>query len=208
MKIKVELWSVTPDAELLIEKCARTSYKSEGKIKEGSAAVLIKKLLGWGHESVLEHAVATFKISGISRACSHQLVRHRLVAITQKSQRYVNEEGFEFVIPPSVKIIENADVGFHTLMHEAQRYYEIMLEHGVPKEDARFVLPNACETELVMTANFREWRHICELRGSTGAQWEIRQVAVRVLEQLKIIAPNVFFDLNIEEQNGEPIVKK
>jgi thymidylate synthase (FAD) len=190
----VRLKAITPDPEIIIAEAARTCYDSFGKQSEESDARLIKHLLKSGHHSVFEHAVATFLISGISRACSHQLVRHRLAAYSQRSQRYVKETGFEYVTPPWIEI-EGMSEFYDDIMADLQSAYSNLIGAGVKPEDARFVLPNACCTEIVMTANFREWRHIISLRGlNIKAQWEINEMAKQILRILALHAPLIFED--------------
>ena len=189
----VELISSTPNPEELIERAARSCYASECKGEEVRQKFL-RGLAKSGHESPMEHAVATFRIVG-SRAFTHQLVRHRLASYSQKSQRYVKEDDFKWVLPPSVQHNEEAYKVFSTAMHDTRIAYGQLIALGIPKEDARYVLPNACETEIVMTANFREWRHFINLRADSHAQWEIREVAEMVLKQLYQIAPSIFEDL-------------
>ena len=194
--VRVELLSVTPDAEALIARCARISHRSEGKASPEADRELIRKLIRWGHESVLEFAHAVFLIEGISRACANQLTRHRLASFVQESQRYVDVRDRNLVHPPSLK----GELWEKTLrLHEQARLlYEELLQEGIPKEDARYVLPIGTETRLVMCANFRELRHIIRLRGSKAAQWEIREVARRMLELMRKEAPSVFCDLEVE----------
>ena len=136
-----------------------------------------------GHESVIEHVNATYMIQGVSRALTHQLVRHRLVSFSQASQRYINQDHFEFVLPKS---IENSlgEEYFSCRMELIQQWYTEMVEAGVPKEDARFVLPNAATTKIQMTCNLRELLHIFRLRLPANAQWEIRQLAKSILDSL------------------------
>lgn len=196
--MKVELLSITPNAEQLIEQAGRTCYQSQEKITGESAAGFIRRLIRSGHESVLEHATATFRLSGVSRALTHQLVRHRLCSFSQQSQRYVNEAGFEYVTPPSIQQNEAALMWFRDLMQKINFIYSELKARGIPKEDARFVLPNACTSEIVASANFREWRHIIELRCGVHAQWEIREACEEILKILKIEAPAVFKDFVIE----------
>ena len=190
--MKVELLAITPNAERLIELAARTCYQSADKSTEGSAGKLIRRLLASGHETPIEHAYATFRISGCSRAMTHQLVRHRLMAVSQKSQRYVSETGFQYVVPPSVATEDEDD--FRNDMETIRRMYQKWKERGVRNEDARFVLPNACASEIVISANFREFRHIFSLRCSPHAQWEIRKASTIMLQELHKHAPNVFGD--------------
>ena len=190
----IELLSITENAEELIEKAGRVCYDSKAKNPE-SKNTFIQSIIKRGHLSVIEHASATFKISGISRACSHQLVRHRLVVHSMRSQRYVKEGEFDYVIPQY--ICENPSLLkiYNDFMESSQATYDILLNGGAKPEDARFVLPNACTTITVMTANFREWRHIIELRISKKSQWEIRNLMLKILFTLNEYAPNVFRDL-------------
>ena len=191
--MKVELLAITPDAEALIARCARISHRSEAQASPEADARLIRKLIELGHESVLEHASATFLIEGISRSCMAQLTRHRLASFTVESMRYVDMSCQGVVVPDS---IQSRDV-YMEAVGSAFRAYEELLDMGVPKEDARFVLPIGTQTRLVMTANFRELRHIIRLRGSKAAQWEVRRVAKRLLEIMREEAPNVFGDLEV-----------
>ncbi len=167
-----------------------------------SAHKFIEMLIKTGHTSVLEHAVATFRVEGGSRAFTHQLVRHRIASFTQQSQRYVEESGFSYVIPPSIEKKDEARRIFLDLIEHSKEAYKKLLDLGVKKEDARFVLPNAVCSEIVITANFREWRHIFELRGHPSAQWEIRKMAVEILKILKKEAPSVFFDFEVDEERN------
>jgi len=204
--MEVELISITPDAERLIERAGRTSHLSFGREGKDSEKKFIKMLIRLGHHSVLEHACATFRVSGVSRALTHQLVRHRLCSYTQQSQRYVSESNFDYVEPQSMKKNNETHHLFKEFMERAKRTYCRLQELGIKNEDARFVLPTAVCTEIVITANFREWRHIIELRGAPGAQWEIREMAVRILRVLKESVPTVFFDFEIDEK--EKVVRQ
>lgn len=191
--MQVELIAITPAPETVIELAARTCYQSQDRSGSASAGVLIRKLLAMGHETPLEHAYATFRISGCSRAMSHQLVRHRLIAVCQKSQRYVPESGFEFVTPPGLS--DRDRTAFEADMKTIRCMYDKWKRHGWRNEDARFVLPNACTTELVISANFRELRHIFTIRCSPHAQWELRAACTQMLQILAPHAPAVFEDL-------------
>jgi len=205
--MKVELLSITPDAEKLIETAGRISHLSYDKQTEDSYKEFIKRIIKLGHFSILEHAYATFKISEISRACSHQLVRHRICSFTQQSQRYVDESNFEYIIPDSVSNNLKAYELFTDFVNKAKSVYIELLKLGIKKEDARYVLPNATTTQIIMTANFREWRHIIELRGNINSQWEIRRIMIEILKILKSYAPNCFEDFEIDEER-ETIIKK
>lgn len=199
--MKIELLSITPNAEKLIEKAGRTAYLSFKKQKEGSEKEFIRMIVKSGHHSVLEHAFATFRITGSSRAFTHQLVRHRLCSFTQQSQRYVDESNFSYIEPESIKANGEAHSLFVDFIKEAKGVYTKLQKLGIKNEDARFVLPNAVESQIVVTANFREWRHIIELRGSPNAQWEVRKVAIEILRILKKYASSVFEDFEIDEEN-------
>jgi thymidylate synthase (FAD) len=197
---KVELLFVTPNAEKLIEAAGRTSYLSFPKQKESSEKTFIRMLIKNQHLSVLEHAYATFRILGISRALTHQLVRHRLCSFIQQSQRYVDESNFSFVEPDSLKKNPKAHSVFIDFMDRAKDVYSQLQKMKIKKEDARYVLPNAVESQVVASANFREWRHIIGLRGKAQAQWEIRKLAIEILKILRRHAPTVFEDFEIDEE--------
>lgn len=198
---KVELLFITPDAEKIIETVGRTSYLSFEKQREGSEKDFIRMLLRNRHFSVFEHAYATFRISGVSRAFTHQMVRHRLCSFIQQSQRYVDEKDFKYIEPDSIKQNPEAYRIFTEFMEKAKETYRILQSLKIRREDARYVLPNAVESQIVVSANFREWRHIIGLRGSIQSQWEIRRVAIEVLKILKNHAPNVFGDFEIDQEN-------
>lgn len=204
--MKVELLSITPNAEKLVEEAGRTSYLSFDKQGKETEKAFIRMLIKNGHFSVLEHAYATFRISDVSRSFTHQLVRHRLCSYTQQSQRYVDESSFNCVEPASIKDNSEAHSLFTKFVGEAKGVYSELQRLGIRNEDARFVLPNAVESQIVVTANFREWRHIIGLRGNPAAQWEIREVAIEVLKILQKYAPAVFEDFEIDEQHG--IIKR
>jgi thymidylate synthase (FAD) len=191
--MKIELLAITPKAEEVIEFAGRICYRSEGKRAPGTAAALIGKLIAMGHESPLEHASATFYLSGCSRAMTHQLVRHRLMSVSQQSQRYVDEKSFAYVVPPSVTDERKAE--FKKDMEAIRAMYMKWKGQGLKNEDARFVLPNACTSEIVISANFREFRNIFRARCSPHAQWEIREACSAMLRELHERAPSVFEDL-------------
>ena len=202
--MKVELLHITDNAEKLIELAARTCYKSE--VMEGDGK-FIKNLIRMEHFSVLEHGYATFRISEVSRALTHQLVRHRIASYSQQSQRYVREDQFGYVTPPSIYDIPQVNTNtnkdicnylneYKEDMRTIQAIYNKWKGYGMKNEDARFFLPNACHTEIVMSANFREFRTVFKIRCDKHAQWEIRALAKEMLKQLYAKCPNVFRDLN------------
>jgi thymidylate synthase (FAD) len=192
-RLEVELIAITPEPEEVIEQAGRTCYLSFDRIDESSSVGFIRRLIKMGHESPLEHAYATFRIRNCSRAMTHQLVRHRLMAVSQQSQRYVSEDAFAYVVPESMPAEFAED--FHRDMGAIQQMYRKWRERGLRKEDARFVLPNACASEIVVSADFREWRHIFKLRLSAKAQWEIRAACKVMLAILTERAPACFDDI-------------
>ena len=199
--MRIELLYITPNAEKVIEKAGRTSYQSFEKQTENSYKKFIKMLIRNKHESVLEHASASFKISGISRALTHQLVRHRLCSFTQQSQRYVNENDFNYIEPDDIKSNPTAHKIYTELMEHVRDQYSQLRDLGIRKEDARFILPNSIESEIIMTANLRELRHVIRLRGEKAAQWEIRRLAIEILKILKREVPDVFQDMEVNEKD-------
>lgn len=195
--MRVELIAYTPEPELTVALAARNCYSACGveELKEGlgreEALSLISRLLAAGHLSPFEHASFTFAIEGVSRALSHQLVRHRIASYSQKSQRYVSEEGFSYVVPPSVAADPRAAVIFQEAMERAREAYR-ELSRIVPREDARYVLPNATETKIVCTMNARALLNFFRLRLCRRAQWEIRELALRMRDLVRGVAPALF----------------
>lgn len=155
--------------------------------------------LGAGHESVLEHVNFTFQVEGVSRVLLAQLTRHRIASYSVQSQRYVSlESGFGYVVPPSIIALgEEAEKEYHDQMRQMHKWYkqwQKKLEAAGKKgnEDARFVLPGACETKLIFTMNARELRHFFSLRCCSRAQWEIRELATKMLDLCSEVAPKLF----------------
>ncbi len=193
----VSLIAVTPDCEKVIEEAGRTCYLSLERITESSSDNFIQAAVRRGHLSIIEHASATFRISGASRAFTHQIVRHRLASFSQQSQRYVDESDFSYIMPPGIKKNQKAAEIFRSHIERTASVYRELREAGALKEDARFVLPNALESEIVLTANFRELRTIFSLRLEKAAQWEIRRVCYKMLEIMQVEAPAVFGDFRL-----------
>lgn len=162
---------------------------------------LVKHLYKNGHHSVFEHIYFTFKIDGISRACSHQLVRHRMCSFTQRSQRYCDEDGFECVLPPSINGIE-AYWDYNETLTDIRQGYVNLKALNVPNEDVRYILPNACATSLYLSCNLRELIHICNERLCSRAQWEIRQL---VKKMVSLVDPELHFMLVPKCQSGRII---
>lgn len=204
--MKVTLISHTPDPERVCNRAAGVCV-SAGEVKGDKH---LMHALASGHDSVLEHATFTFAIEGISRACSHQLVRHRMASYSQQSQRYVNMDGFDYVVPESIRTStvelydnvvqeypeEDVPLGvmYCRMMELISSFYSIIVERGIPEEDARYILPNACTTNIIVTMNARELRHFFSLRLCTRAQWEIRQLAEKMLDCVREVAPALFED--------------
>ena len=195
--MKVTLIQATPNPIETIAQIASICYDSDPKNPLG----LVKHLYRNGHHSVFEHIYFTFKIEGISRACSHQLVRHRHCSFTQRSQRYCSEDGFGFVTPHS---IEKIDVmgGYPGLMDTIAENYEELQALDIPNEDARYVLPNACKTDLYLSCNLRELIHISNERLCLRAQWEIREL---VKQMVALVDPDLQFMLVPKCKSGRII---
>ncbi len=201
LKPEVILLAVTPNAEKLIEEAGRTCYLSLGRIGDGTEKNFIRNCIKSGHHSILEHASASFRIKGASRAFTHQLVRHRLASFSQQSQRYVNEGEFNYVVPPQIAANPEAMAVFREFIETSRNTYNRLRELSIKKEDARFVLPNALESQIVFSANFRELRFIFSLRLHKSAQWEIRRVCLEMLKIMQREAPSVFSDFEADEEN-------
>lgn len=153
----------------------------------------IRRVLGYGHYSVIEHASFTFSAEGVSRALTHQLVRHRIASYTQQSQRYVTYDTLEhYVTPISISESGEAKETYNDTLRHISDAYQKLLKLGVPKEDARFLLPNAAKTNILITMNARELRHFFSLRCCERSQWEIREMAIEMLRQAKQAAPALF----------------
>lgn len=207
---------ITPDAEDIIERACRTCYLSFHRYDPpASTDELIKKVIKKKHHSVLEHATATFRIKGGSRAFTHELVRHRFISPSQESQRYVcyadkpgrkKTKDYEIVLPGTIESADWSDKSakpaesFIKAALVCYELYEKLLDAGVPPEDARYILPNATVSEIVITANFRELRHFFCVRTNPRAHWEIRKVAIDMLKIMKEKAPIVFDDFEINEE--------
>lgn len=196
--MKVTLITHTPEPEKIIASAAKLCYSSsdiESLMKgltTNKIEAFIKKLTDLGHQSPLEHCTFTFGIEGVSRSLLAQTTRHRIASYSVKSQRYVKEKQFEYITPPTILENEYLKVKYSTLMKKLQEFYDCAIEEGVPAEDARFILPNACETKIIMTMNIRSLLHFFEERCCERAQWEIRQVADAMLYMCKEVAPNLF----------------
>ena len=182
--MQVTLINATPTPLETIAKIASICYDSDPK----NALKLVSHLYKNGHHSVFEHIHFTFKIEGISRACSHQLVRHRHCSFTQRSQRYCEEDGFEFITPPTI----DTEVFLNEMTDLRNKYEHLRTVELAPNEDARYILPNACATELYLSCNLRELIHIANERLCSRAQWEIRKL---VKNMVSLVDPRLQFML-------------
>jgi len=199
--LKVKLLRYTADAELLCGAAALTSSKSGTpselleNLSSEKAKRVITRVMGYGHTSVIEHASFTFSIEGASRAMTHQLVRHRIASYTQQSQRYVTYNTLDsYVTPPNIANNTEAKKLFDLVLEKISEAYQKLLEMGIHKEDARFILPNAAKTHILVTMNARELRHFFNLRCCRRSQWEIREAAIEMFRQAKKAAPALFED--------------
>ncbi|MEW6680655.1 MAG: FAD-dependent thymidylate synthase [bacterium] len=192
--MEVEVISHTPEPEALVARAAALCYsKEDKKPQKEKVKPFMEKLLKMGHMSPFEHISFTFRISGVSRVLSHQLVRHRIASYSQQSQRYVFFDKASYVIPKSIKD-KGMDKEFSKKIEEMVDFYRFLVKQGIPKEDARYILPSSFTTSLIMTMNARELIHFFRLRCCNRAQWEIRDMAERMLFLVKNIAPNIFFN--------------
>ena len=204
--MKVKILAHTPEPEKLIAAAAKLCYSSSpvdkimDELTDEAVEKFLTKLVDMGHESPIEHVSFTFMIDGVSRALSHQLVRHRIASYSQKSQRYVNECSFNYIIPPEIKKNKELEMDYKDLMFQIEDGYnyivKTLIESGRTREeaqqDARFILPNACTTSIVCTMNVRTLLHFFNKRCCNRAQWEIRAVADEMLRQCKEVAPILF----------------
>ena len=180
-----------------IYTAARTCYSADMPINiyeqasdEEKMLKLIERVVGSGHYSVIEHIQVSFAISNVSRACTHQLVRHRHMSFSQKSQRYVKEKGqFDYIIPPTIERNEELREKFVNFMDEVSKKYLEFTEAGIPAEDARAVLPNAAASSIVASLNLRELIHLANLRLCSRAQYEIRTMVKMMCEELVKVEP-------------------
>ena len=204
--MNVRLLRYTEDAELLCSAAAHSCYSksTSGELIDAmdreTAERRLEKVLSRGHQSVMEHASYTFSLEGVSRVLTHQLVRHRMASYSQQSQRYVSLEEADFVMPPSIDDDDASRNRFKGLMDRIWAAYRELSE-TVPVEDARYVLPNACTTNITVTMNARELWHFFSLRCCNRAQWEIREVADRMLVEVKKVCPVIF------KEAGPPCVR-
>ena len=198
MGCQVSLLSFSPDPDRLVAAAARLCYSqisarelTESFPDEDGVRRFLEKLRRSGHLSTFEHASFSFAVDGISRVCSHQLVRHRLASYSQQSQRYVAQDRAHVLMPPSVRVHPRASQLFLEAVEGAARAYQQLCDLGIPREDARYLLPHGGETRLLMTMNARELLHFFRLRLCRRAQWEIRELARDMLCLVRDVAPGL-----------------
>lgn len=198
MACQVMLLSYTPDPDRLVAASARLCYSDSSaqqlqeRLPDQKVGGFLDHLRSSGHLSTFEHASFSFAVDGISRVCSHQLVRHRHASYSQQSQRYVAMESPSVVVPPSVRENPESEKAFLHYAEAVHRAYKDMIAQGIPREDARYLLPHAWETRLVVTMNARELHHFFRLRLCRRAQWEIRELARLMLREVRKVAPGLF----------------
>ncbi|GAA0702814.1 FAD-dependent thymidylate synthase [Paraclostridium ghonii] len=220
--MKVKVIAHTPEPEKVISMAAKLCYSSVGvdeieqNLTDESVEKFLNMLINLGHESPLEHVTFTFAVEGISRSCSHQIVRHRIASFSQQSQRYVKLDQFDYIVPPEIEKIEEAKALFIDAMNKDQEAYDKLVDILFEKhynnliksgknekeakrnaekkaiEDARYVFPNACETKMVCTMNTRSLYNFFSHRCCERAQWEIRELSIEMLRQVREIAPILF----------------
>ncbi len=195
---KVKLITHTPDPEKLVAAAAKLCYSAAAvdtlldDLTADKVESFIAKLADLGHESPFEHASFTFAVEGVSRAFLAQLTRHRLASYSVQSQRYVDKSDFDYVVPPSIEANMEAKDAYIRCMNMASACYCLFTTIGIPAEDARFVLPNACDTRIIFTMNARSLFNFFRLRCCNRAQWEIRGVADEMLRLCREVAPGLF----------------
>jgi len=193
----VKLVKFTADPERTCAVAAMYSVKEKvpdelfTEVDYEKAMRVLRHVVASGHHSVLEHASFTFNVSGVSRALTHQLVRHRLASFTQQSQRYVKLKDKGYVTPDTIENSSFAEE-YHSMIKKISEFYQRMMDNKIPPEDARYILPNAAETSIVITMNARELLHFFTLRSCNRAQWEIRALSDEMLKQCKAVAPTIF----------------
>jgi thymidylate synthase (FAD) len=198
MSCQVNLLAYTPQPDRTVAAAARLCYSAVSatdlfeKSGGGDIAAFITNLRKSGHLSTFEHVSFTFAVDGISRICSHQLVRHRMASYSQQSQRYVSMEKPEYVVPHSIASSSEANELFALYCHHAHELYMNLISMGIPKEDARYILPHGWKTRITITMNARELHHFFALRTCRRAQWEIRELAGKMLREVRKVAPLLF----------------
>lgn len=192
--MRVRLLAYTQNAEAICAAAGKSCYSEKSSMELVDAPnpdKVLGKIVGMGHHSVIEHAVFTFSVEGVSRSLTHQLVRHRVASFSQQSQRYVSMNKPTYVVPKTIEADPELKEEFDRIMDEIWKSYNKLAEK-IPPEDARYVLPNACTTNITITMNARELIHFFSLRCCNRAQWEIRELADEMLRLCKEVYPVIF----------------
>lgn len=195
--MKVTLLACTQNADAICAAAGNSCYSGSSSadiLGNIDSEKVLSRIVGMGHHSVIEHAVFTFSVEGVSRALTHQLVRHRVASFSQQSQRYVSLDSASYVTPHTVESDPEASKVFDDAMEAIWEAYGRLEEMGIPPEDARYLLPNGCTTNITITMNARELLHFFSLRCCNRAQWEIREMADRMLEICREQSPVIFRD--------------
>jgi thymidylate synthase (FAD) len=195
--MNVKLIGFTPNPEKIPALAAKLTHsKTKPKELEKTSDIelnaILEQVMNLGHTSVIEHTNFTFAISDVSRSLTHQLVRHRIASYAQQSQRYVNLNEPNYVTPPKIENNKKMKKAYDETMKNIWREYNKLIDLGIPAEDARFILPNAASTNIIVTMNARSLLNFFELRCCQHAQWEIRQLANIMLQKVKKVAPTIF----------------
>ncbi|MBR6870492.1 MAG: FAD-dependent thymidylate synthase [Candidatus Methanomethylophilaceae archaeon] len=195
--MKVMLLACTQNADAICAAAGNSCYSNKPAseiVEDIDSEKVLSRIVGMGHHSVIEHAVFTFSVEGVSRALTHQLVRHRMASFSQQSQRYVSLTEPTYVTPHTIEGDPEAEKRFEETMDSIWKAYRDLEEMGIPAEDARYLLPNGCTTNITITMNARELLHFFSLRCCNRAQWEIREMADRMLELCMEVSPVIFKD--------------
>ncbi len=195
--MKVTLLACTQNADAICAAAGNSCYSDKPAseiVEDIDSEKVLSRIVGMGHHSVIEHAVFTFSVEGVSRALTHQLVRHRMASFSQQSQRYVSLTEPTYVTPHTIEGNPEAEKRFEETMDSIWKAYRDLEEMGIPAEDARYLLPNGCTTNITITMNARELLHFFSLRCCNRAQWEIREMADRMLELCMEVSPVIFKD--------------
>jgi thymidylate synthase (FAD) len=197
-ELNVRLVNCTPDAERVVATAARLCYadldlaEATSTISQEEAAKRVRNMVKLGHHSTLEHVSFTFGVEGVSRALTHQLVRHRIASYSQQSQRYIDFRSFSYVTPDSIQGHPEFHQQYVDLMNQVRDLYQSFADGGIPKEDARYMFPNAVTSKIIISMNGRSLLHFFKLRLCMRAQTEIRQMAEAMLEVVRPAAPSLF----------------
>ncbi len=195
--MNVKLIGHTPNPEKIPAMSAKLTHSKAkpeelDKSPDKELNSILEHVMGLGHTSVIEHACFTFAISDVSRSLTHQLVRHRIASYAQQSQRYVDLKEPSYAIPPKIEKNKEMKKAYEKTMSNIWDEYNKLLDMGIPAEDARYVLPNATHTNIIVTMNARALLNFFELRCCLHAQWEIRKLANKMLQEVKKVAPTIF----------------